>query len=70
MSKMNETDAKECMQEAKIKSDGGSSDYYKLEINGNLVEVEDVIYAKMDCEDAYPSGRYYVNLECPVHGDK
>ena len=29
----------------KIKSDGGSSDYYKLEINGNLVEVEDVIYA-------------------------
>ena len=45
MSKMNETDAKECMQEAKIKSDGGSSDYYKLEINGNLVEVEDVIYA-------------------------
>lgn len=29
----------------KTKSDGGSSDYYKLEINGNLVEVEDVIYA-------------------------
>jgi len=29
----------------KIKSDGGSSDYYKLEINGNPVEVEDVIYA-------------------------
>ena len=26
--------------------------------------------AKMDCEDAYPSGRYYVNLECPVHGEK
>lgn len=26
--------------------------------------------AKMDCEDAYPSGRYYINLECPVHGDK
>ncbi len=29
----------------KIKSDGGSSDYYKLEINGNPIEVEDVIYA-------------------------
>ena len=29
----------------KTKSDGGSSDYYKLEINGNLVEVEDIIYA-------------------------
>ena len=25
---------------------------------------------KMDCEDAYPSGRYYVNFECPVHGEK
>ena len=30
---------------SKTKSDGGSSDYYKLEINGNPVEVEDVIYA-------------------------
>jgi len=30
---------------SKTKSDGGSSDYYKLEINGNLVEVEDIIYA-------------------------
>ena len=29
----------------KIKSDGSSSDYYKLEINGNPVEVEDIIYA-------------------------
>lgn len=34
-----------CTEATKIKSDGGSSDYYKLEINGNLVEVEDVIYA-------------------------
>ena len=42
---INETDAAVCVQEAKIKSDGGSSDYYKLEINGNPVEVEDVIYA-------------------------
>ena len=32
-------------QLSKTKSDGGSSDYYKLEINGNPVEVEDVIYA-------------------------
>ena len=32
-------------QSSKTKSDGGSSDYYKLEINGNPVEVEDVIYA-------------------------
>ena len=30
---------------SKTKSDGGSSDYYKFEINGNPVEVEDVIYA-------------------------
>lgn len=30
---------------AKTKSDGGSSNYYKLEINGNPAEVEDVIYA-------------------------
>lgn len=30
---------------SKTKSDGGSSDYYKLEINGHHVEVEDVIYA-------------------------
>lgn len=30
---------------SKTKSDGGSSDYYKLEINSNPVEVEDVIYA-------------------------
>ena len=30
---------------SKTKSDGGSSDYYRLEINGNLVEVEDIIYA-------------------------
>jgi hypothetical protein len=30
---------------SKTKSDGGSSDYYKLEINGNSIEVEDVIYA-------------------------
>lgn len=26
--------------------------------------------AKMDNDDSYPSGRYYVNLECPVHGEK
>lgn len=26
--------------------------------------------AKMDNDDAYPSGHYYVNLECPVHGEK
>lgn len=32
-------------QSSKTKSDGGSSDYYTLEINGNPVEVEDVIYA-------------------------
>lgn len=32
-------------ESSKTKSDGGSSDYYKLEINGNPVEVEDVIYA-------------------------
>lgn len=32
-------------QSSKTKSDGGSSDYYKLNINGNPVEVEDVIYA-------------------------
>ena len=32
-------------QSSKTKSDGGSSDYYKIEINGNPVEVEDVIYA-------------------------
>lgn len=32
-------------QSSKTKSDGGSSDYYKLEINGNSIEVEDVIYA-------------------------
>ena len=43
--KSGDADAEECLQEAKIKSDGGSSDYYKLEINGNPVEVEDVIYA-------------------------
>lgn len=30
---------------SKTKSNGGSSDYYKLEINGNPVEVEDIIYA-------------------------
>ena len=30
---------------SKTKSNGGSSDYYKLEINGNSVEVEDIIYA-------------------------
>jgi len=30
---------------SKTKSNGGSSDYYKLEINDNPVEVEDVIYA-------------------------
>lgn len=35
----------ETIAPTKTKSDGGSSDYYKLEINGNLVEVEDVIYA-------------------------
>ena len=29
----------------KITSTGGSSDYYKLNINGNHVETEDVIYA-------------------------
>lgn len=23
-----------------------------------------------DCEDNYPIGPYYVNLECPVHGGK
>lgn len=34
-----------CTEATKIKSDGGSSDYYKLEINGNPIEVEDVIYA-------------------------
>ena len=43
--KSGDADAEECLQEAKIKSDGGSSDYYKLEINGNPVEVEAVIYA-------------------------
>lgn len=32
-------------QSFKTKSDGSSSDYYKLNINGNPVEVEDVIYA-------------------------
>lgn len=32
-------------QSSKTKSDGSSSDYYKLNINGNPVEVEDVIYA-------------------------
>lgn len=26
--------------------------------------------SKMDNEDVFPSGRYYINLECPVHGDK
>ena len=35
----------ETITPTKTKSDGGSSDYYKLEINGNLVEVEDIIYA-------------------------
>lgn len=35
----------ETIAPSKTKSDGGSSDYYKLEINGNLVEVEDIIYA-------------------------
>lgn len=40
-------DSEEQVEEpsSKTKSDGGSSDYYKLEINGNPVEVEDVIYA-------------------------
>lgn len=33
------------IEATKIKSDGGSSNYYKLEINGNPIEVEDVIYA-------------------------
>lgn len=32
-------------ESSKTKSDGGSSDYYKLNINGNPVEVEEVIYA-------------------------
>lgn len=32
-------------QSSKTKSDGSSSDYYKLNINGNPAEVEDVIYA-------------------------
>lgn len=32
-------------QSSKTKSDGSSSDYYKLTINGNPAEVEDVIYA-------------------------
>ena len=39
------TKCPETITPTKTKSDGGSSDYYKLEINGNLVEVEDVIYA-------------------------
>ena len=30
---------------AKVESTGGSSEYYKLEINGQKVEVEDIIYA-------------------------
>jgi hypothetical protein len=40
-------DSEEQVEEpsSKTKSDGGSSDYYKLGINGNPVEVEDVIYA-------------------------
>lgn len=40
-------DSEEQVEEpsSKTKSDGGSSDYYKLEINGNSIEVEDVIYA-------------------------
>ena len=32
-------------QSSKTKSDGSSSDYYKLTINDNPAEVEDVIYA-------------------------
>jgi hypothetical protein len=36
----------------KIKSDGGSSDYYKLEINGNPVEVEDILTIVDDSNDA------------------
>jgi hypothetical protein len=40
------TELKHCDEHTgKIKSDGNSSDYYKLEINGNPVEVEDIIYA-------------------------
>ena len=39
------TKCPETIASTKTKSDGGSSDYYKLEINGNLVEVEDIIYA-------------------------
>ena len=39
------TKCPETITPSKTKSDGGSSDYYKLEINGNPVEVEDMIYA-------------------------
>ncbi len=37
---------------SKTKSNGGSSDYYKLEINGNPVEVEDILTIVDDSNDA------------------
>ncbi len=39
-------------QSSKTKSDGGSSDYYKLEINGNPVEVEEILTIVDDSNDA------------------
>lgn len=41
-----------CTETTKIKSDGGSSDYYKLEINGNPVEVEEILTIVDDSNDA------------------